>query len=165
MVNVSGQIQQLICSNSSQLVTQHQSLFETLWSRAILATTRFNEINESEVTEVVYGLEQTSAVILRAINGVSEFAYTINEKSMPTITVAFPEYWDAYVRKQRTQPNADLRYLTEITKENMAYVKELMKVLKVRHLEGIVGSFWISQGEYFASLASNGLRRKSRSWC
>ena len=46
-----------------------------------------------------------------------------------------------------------LRYLTEITKDNLAYCKELMKMVhELRHMDGIKGNFMISEREYLAPL-------------
>src|ERR687890_2371907 len=46
-----------------------------------------------------------------------------------------------------------LRYLTEITKDNIAYCKELAIIVdELRHLDGIKGSFMISEIEYLAPL-------------
>lgn len=46
-----------------------------------------------------------------------------------------------------------LRYLTEITKDNLAYCKDLISIVdEMRHLDGIKGNFMISESEYFAPL-------------
>jgi two-component system, OmpR family, sensor histidine kinase VicK len=46
-----------------------------------------------------------------------------------------------------------MRYLTEITKHNLSYCKELMKIVdELRHLEGIKGNFMVSDIEYVAPL-------------
>ena len=44
-----------------------------------------------------------------------------------------------------------LRYITEITKDNLSYCKELaLLVDELRHLEGIKGNFMLSESEYLA---------------
>jgi two-component system sensor histidine kinase VicK len=44
-----------------------------------------------------------------------------------------------------------LRYLTEITTENISYCKELLSIVgELRHLDGIKGNFMISESEYLA---------------
>lgn len=46
-----------------------------------------------------------------------------------------------------------LRYLTEITKDNLSYCKELLKLVdELRHLDGIKGNFMVSETEYVAPL-------------
>ncbi|MDA4118446.1 MAG: HAMP domain-containing histidine kinase [Thaumarchaeota archaeon] len=44
-----------------------------------------------------------------------------------------------------------LRVLTEITRENVAYCKGLMKVVQFRHLDGSRGNFAITDNEYIAN--------------
>jgi two-component system sensor histidine kinase VicK len=44
-----------------------------------------------------------------------------------------------------------LRYLTEITKDNISYCKEMMTIVdELRHLEGIKGNFMINEIEYLS---------------
>jgi signal transduction histidine kinase len=47
-----------------------------------------------------------------------------------------------------------LRYITEITTENISYCKELKKIAEVRHLDGIKGNFMVSEKEYLAPAVS-----------
>lgn len=43
------------------------------------------------------------------------------------------------------------RFITEITKDNIAYCKELIKLVgEVRHLDGIKISFYMDENEYLA---------------
>jgi signal transduction histidine kinase len=49
--------------------------------------------------------------------------------------------------------NVGLRYITEITKDNMSYCKELMTMVdELRHLEGIKGNFMLSETEYLSPI-------------
>ena len=49
-----------------------------------------------------------------------------------------------------------LRYITEITTENISYCKEIMKIVdELRHLDGIKGNFMISEYEYAAPAISH----------
>jgi len=50
--------------------------------------------------------------------------------------------------------NIRLRYITDITVENISYCKELMEIAEVRHLVGIKGNFMVSEKEYIAPLSS-----------
>jgi two-component system, OmpR family, sensor histidine kinase VicK len=46
-----------------------------------------------------------------------------------------------------------LRYITEITSENISFCKELIKIVdELRHLDGIKGNFMLSESEYLAPL-------------
>ena len=42
------------------------------------------------------------------------------------------------------------RFITEITKENISYAKEFMKIVELRHLDGVRGNFGVSDTEYIA---------------
>ncbi|SRR5581483_4513204 len=43
-----------------------------------------------------------------------------------------------------------LRYITEITRDNLTYCKELMQIVhELRHLDGIKGNFMVSECESF----------------
>jgi CheY-like chemotaxis protein len=44
-----------------------------------------------------------------------------------------------------------IRFVTEITRDNIPYCKEIMKIGKVRHLDGVKGNFGISDTEYIAT--------------
>jgi len=49
-----------------------------------------------------------------------------------------------------------LRYLTEITNDNLSSCKEIMKIVdELRHLDGIKGNFMISEREYLAPTTSH----------
>ena len=44
-----------------------------------------------------------------------------------------------------------LRYITEITEDNVSYCKELIKIVdELRHTAGIKGNFYLSETEYIA---------------
>jgi hypothetical protein len=55
-------------------------------------------------------------------------------------------------------------YITEITKENLLYCKEIMQFAELRHLEGIRGNFAVSDTEYVVGVKrGNTLARLVRS--
>ena len=55
----------------------------------------------------------------------------------------------AFLRAKRR--GVKLRYITEITKDNLPYCKQLLSVVsELRHLDGIKGNFYISESGYLA---------------
>ena len=66
------------------------------------------------------------------------------------LTINTKPIWEGYVKvKQR---GARLRWITDITKENLSDCKELMTIAEVRHLDQIIGAFGIHDGiKYRAS--------------
>jgi hypothetical protein len=47
-----------------------------------------------------------------------------------------------------------LRYVTEITAENLEYCKEMLKFSEIRHLDGIKGNFEIADEKEYVALAT-----------
>ncbi|HJU96173.1 MAG TPA: histidine kinase dimerization/phospho-acceptor domain-containing protein, partial [Nitrososphaera sp.] len=75
------------------------------------------------------------------------------DSNAPYSHVILKPVWDGYI--QLKNRGIKVRFITEITKENLYYSKELMKIVELRHLDGIKGNFGISDGvEYRASPTS-----------
>ena len=56
-----------------------------------------------------------------------------------------------------------LRYLTEITIDNISYCKVLIKIIdELRHLDGMKGNFMISESEYLAPVILEGGKKASQ---
>jgi hypothetical protein len=71
----------------------------------------------------------------------------------PQLAVALDPIRDAFVDAKNR--GVRLRYLTEITTENISYCKELLStVSELRHLDGIKGNFMVSGSEYLAPAVS-----------
>jgi two-component system, OmpR family, sensor histidine kinase VicK len=67
----------------------------------------------------------------------------------PQLAIALDPIRNAFVDAKNR--GVKLRYLTEITTENITYCKELLStVSEIRHLDGIKGNFMISESEYLA---------------
>ncbi|MDQ3902301.1 MAG: ATP-binding protein, partial [Thermoproteota archaeon] len=67
----------------------------------------------------------------------------------PSLTIEIEELRKAFLDAKRR--GIRLRYVTEITEDNVVYCKELLKMVdELRHIEGIKGNFYISETEYIA---------------
>ena len=44
-----------------------------------------------------------------------------------------------------------LRFITEITKDNISHCKDTMKIAELKHLEGVRGNYAMSDTEYIAT--------------
>src|SRR5690242_7169901 len=47
-----------------------------------------------------------------------------------------------------------IRWISEITRDNLAYCKELMKIAEIRHLDGVKGNFGVVDGSEYAASAT-----------
>jgi hypothetical protein len=77
------------------------------------------------------------------------------------VTFEVKPIWNSYCElKDR---GIRLRWITEVTKENIYYCKELAKIAELRHLDGIKSAFGIHDGiEYRASARVNSLGQLPR---
>src|SRR5215207_6852459 len=68
----------------------------------------------------------------------------------PSIVVDIAEYRDGYIDIKRR--GGKIRAFTEITKDNVRYCKELIKLVdELRHLDGVRGGIAVSESEYMAT--------------
>ena len=67
----------------------------------------------------------------------------------PALAITIEPVRNAYIDAKKRA--VKLRYLTEITKDNIAYCKDLISIVdEMRHLDGIKGNFMVSESEYLA---------------
>jgi len=146
---------QIVYSNVKELVEQQQYTFESFWSKAIPAHEKISEIEENisiQRTQLVYGQENATNTILRAMSNAKNTWDTCIESRSAAISVGAVlkgGYSDAKSR------GVKMRYITEITKDNVKYCKEIAKVAEVRHLDGIKSNFGVSETEYAAGINSS----------
>ena len=72
----------------------------------------------------------------------------------PYLAIEIKQLMDAFLGTKLR--GIKIRYLTEITKENLNYCKQLIPMTdKLRHLAGIKGNFYVSEKEYAAPATSH----------
>ena len=103
-----------------------------------------------ERTEVLYGSEN----VMNAISQFLSKANTINscgDYKAPSANIQVEEYRKLLFDLKKR--GIKLRYITDITKDNVKYCKELMSdfTYEIRHLDGIKANFSVSETEYLAS--------------
>jgi two-component system, OmpR family, sensor histidine kinase VicK len=146
---------EFIHSNVKEFVDQQQYFFETLWNRAIPIEQRIREIEEGipiETTEIIDGSEN---ILNRAIEGLSftkERFDNCIDRTCPSSYVLTRQMWDKCI--ELSNKDVKLMFITEITSENISYCKEIMKIAKLRHLDGIRGNFGISDGRDYRATAT-----------
>jgi signal transduction histidine kinase len=145
---------EFIYSNVKSFVDQQQYFFETLWNKAIPAEKKIREIEEGipiEKTEVIEGTEE---VINKLIEGFSKIRETFDnciDSSCPLAYVSTSTVWDRCI--ELNQRGVKLRFITEITRENISYCKEMMKISEVRHLDKVKGNFGIADKKDYRGVA------------
>ncbi len=107
-----------------------------------------SSISGTEKTEVIYG---PSKVIDKEIQFFSKAKFKIDscmDHTRPALAIGIESIRKSFLDAKSR--DVILRYITEITTENISYCKELLKIAEVRHLEGIKGNFMVSEEEYLA---------------
>ena len=102
-----------------------------------------------ESTEVFYGTDVV-------INTVLQFLYHTDGKidacvdyTRPSLAIDIHVLKEAFLDAKKR--GVRLRYVTEITKDNVSYCKRLKTMVdELRHLDGIKGNFYISETGYLA---------------
>ena len=103
----------------------------------------------TERTEVFRGKENVIDVVLHFTSMAKDKIDACIDNTRPLLTIEIKQlrksFSDAKIRGVR------LRYVTEITKDNINYCKELISIIgELRHIDGIKGNFYISETEYIA---------------
>jgi two-component system, OmpR family, sensor histidine kinase VicK len=65
----------------------------------------------------------------------------------PSIQVESKPIWNEIIKLHNR--GIRLRFITEVTKKNIVYCKEMMKYVEVRHLDAVKGNFGISDGKHY----------------
>ena len=103
----------------------------------------------AERTEVLYGEDKTTDTLLQAFSNAKSTWNICTNSTGPSVSMGVEPIKRGTVDlKER---GVRIRYSTEITKENISYCKELMKIAEVRHLDGVKGGMAVSEKEYVAT--------------
>jgi two-component system, OmpR family, sensor histidine kinase VicK len=104
---------------------------------------------EKEDTLVFYGVDAVVNIVMQFLNQTNETVYVCVDQTRPILTLDILVLKKAFEDAKRR--GVKLMYVTEITKDNLSYCKQLMEMThELRHIEGIKGNFYISETEYLA---------------
>ncbi len=105
-----------------------------------------------EITEILRGAEDTTCtVVLFFTNADTVSAW--GDSLAPSVAMGVEPIKKCYDDLKRRK--AKVRWITEITRDNLSYCKELMQYAEVRHLDGIRGNFGLSDTAYIATATVN----------
>ena len=125
-------------------INLRETFIYTLSSSAIPASN-----TKTEKTRVLYGVENTTSAILDFFS-IAEIKMDIcADHTWPSVAMGIDVFRNALIDIKDRGINP--RYITTITKDNLRYCKEAMKIGELRHLDRIKGNFAVSEKEYMAS--------------
>jgi two-component system, OmpR family, sensor histidine kinase VicK len=107
--------------------------------------------NNNERTDVYYGTDTVLNMELQFFSNSNEKVDTCMNYTRPQLAIEIEQIKKAFIDSKNR--GVRLRYLTEITAENISFCKKLNKIVdEFRHLDGIKGNFMLSESEYLAPL-------------
>jgi two-component system sensor histidine kinase VicK len=107
----------------------------------------YSNNNISEKTEILYGPKNVMDILLQFLSKANRIDSCGDYKG-PSVSI---EAYKNLLIDLKTR-GIKFRYVTDITKENISYCKELIEFSdELRHLDGIKANFSISETEYIAT--------------
>lgn len=107
---------------------------------------------EPETTEILRGFEDTTrAVVLFFTN--ANWVSVCADSLAPSVAMGVEPIKECYENLKSRQ--VKVRWITEITKDNLSYCRALMQYAELRHLDGIKGNFGVSDTAYTATATLN----------
>jgi two-component system, OmpR family, sensor histidine kinase VicK len=105
----------------------------------------------SERTEVLHGKQNVIGAELQFFSDSDKKIDTCMNYTRPALAITIEPVRNAFIDAKKR--GIKLRYLTEVTKDNIAYCKDLIPIVdEMRHLDGIKANFMISESEYLAPI-------------
>jgi two-component system, OmpR family, sensor histidine kinase VicK len=102
-----------------------------------------------EKTEVLTNPEDIDRVIHQTFSNILHNYSTCIDASGPTVVMSIESMKKRLIVAHTR--GVKIRFVTEITIENLQYCKQMMELGEMRHLEGVQGNFGVSETEYLAS--------------
>ena len=105
----------------------------------------------SATTKVIRGITKVVQTEVRFFHKTKNKADIYMNYTRPPLAITFEPIKKAFLDARNR--GVHLRYLTEITKDNLSYCKELIEIVhELHHLDGIKGNYMVSESEYIAPL-------------
>src|SRR5215469_16946490 len=113
-----------------------------------------------ERIEVLYDTEIIINKYLHILHKANRrWDYFADVKSLSVVPLGFEAIRKAILEARAR--GTRLRFITEITQENISYVKEFLESVEFRHLDGVKGNFGVSDSEYIAISTTDTTAEKS----
>jgi signal transduction histidine kinase len=108
-----------------------------------------NSEKTGEFTEVFHGVDIVTNTIIRFLQQTEGRIDACVDYTRPSLAIDILVLKKAFLAAKKR--GVKLRYITEITKDNLSYCKQLMTMVdELRHLDAIKGNFYINETGYLA---------------
>ena len=114
-----------------------------------MTASRLRPIKSENNTRVFTGVETVINTIIEFLDQTNNEVYICVDQTRPILTLNTATLKEAFIRAKKR--GVKLRYITEITEDNLTYCKQLLTMVdELRHLDGFRGNFYLSESLYLA---------------
>jgi two-component system, OmpR family, sensor histidine kinase VicK len=112
-----------------------------------MTASHLRSIKSKNNTRVFTGVETVINTIIEFLDQTNNVVYICVDQTRPILTLDTETLKEAFIRAKKR--GVKLRYITEITEENLTYCKQLLTMVD-EHLDGFKGNFYLSDSSYLA---------------
>ncbi len=105
------------------------------------------EGTKHEKTEMLIGAEATTKRVREVFSNVSKKFDVCANSAAPSIAMTIFRNGYEHMKSRGIK----IRWVTDITKDNLTHCKDLMQYAEVRHINSLNGNFGVSEREYIAA--------------
>lgn len=109
--------------------------------------------NINEFTKLINGSENADKAIVEFVNRCKEKIDSCVSSAAPSVIIEIGEIKAARIRAVKDR-GVRLRYVTEITPENLRYCKQMLEFSEIRHLDGMKGNFEVADEKEYVATAN-----------
>ena len=114
-----------------------------------MTASHLRPIKSENNTRVFTGVETVINTIIEFLDQTNNEVYICVDQTRPILTLDTETLKEAFIRAKKR--GVKLRYITEITEDNLTYCKQLLTMVdELRHLDGFRGNFYLSESLYLA---------------
>lgn len=114
-----------------------------------MTASHLRPIKSKKITRVFTGVETVINTLTKLFDQTNNVVYICVDQTRPILTLDTERLKEAFIRAKKR--GVKLRYITEITEDNLTYCKQLLTMVdELRHLDGIKGNFYLSESTYLA---------------
>src|SRR5919107_2796545 len=110
-----------------------------------------------EKTQVIYGEEKTIDLTIRFLNNAKRYVECCIDSTVVSAAVGARQFIEAMQHAKNR--GVRLHYITEISKENISYCKQLSELVELRHIDNLKGEFAVNESE---TISTAMVMRKAR---
>jgi two-component system sensor histidine kinase VicK len=104
-----------------------------------------NDTTIADKTEIIYGEQNTTELTIQFLNNAKESIDCCLDSIAVSVAISATQFREAI--QHATSRGVRLRYITEVSNQNISHCKKLAKLVELRHLDKVKGNFVVNESE------------------